>query len=168
MKVQFIFLLFLLLFLIINNDTIEGNLNEQIFYTCPDSSPELGIYDSDPPPTNYKVKTSSIETPLKGTYSYLIKDLKPFINYHRTPICKNGSNFSDSFKQQFIPIIDRDDIISKNIDNIKEKENTYFDLHIDPLNGRRDVDNFSDTLIYPKEIINNFLNERDKTRLFKH
>ncbi len=159
MKVKLLFLLFLLLFFIIRkNNTIEGNINEQIFYACSDSNPELRIYDADPPPTNYKINTSNIQKPLKGTYSYLIKDLKPNINYHRSPICKDSYNFNDNFKQQFISIIDEDDIISKNINNIKETESDYFNSHIDPLNRYRDILNFDDKLIYSQEIIDKFLN----------
>ena len=159
---QFIFLLFLALILMINEtNTIEGNINEDVFYVCPDSDPELKIYNSNPPPTNYKIQRSNIEKPLKGTYSYLIKDLKPNFNYHRSPICKDGHNFSDSYKQQFIPIIDNDDIINKNIDNIKGKENDYFNSHINPLNEYRKINSFDDKLIYSKEIIDNFLNDKD-------
>jgi hypothetical protein len=147
----------------IKNNTIEGNINEDIFYTCSDSDPELKIYGVDPPPTNYKIQRSNIEKPLKGTYSYLIKDLKPNFDYHRSPICKDSHKFYDSYKRQFIPIIDDDDIINKNIDNIKGKEKDYFNLHIDPLNDYRNINHFDDKLIYSRDIINNFLDDKEKT-----
>ena len=164
MKLYFILLLFFIVLCSCKNNTIEGNLNETQFYACSDSRYKIGGVD--PPPTNYKKRLSEISEPLNGTYTYFIdvNQLRDDSRYHRTPICDDSYLFKDDYTQQFIDIIDRKDELQGNTKNIINKENTYFDLHVDPLNEYRDVSHFKDTLIYSDNINKKFIDQKEITK----